>query len=173
MANPIVVVTKNGQFWVVNTSPPGTGPGSAAFTQYTIVEGTQADANNIPNGGGMSGPYSSIQAAYSVWRAEPRNQDVSTLTKIEQDLSLAEQDITKTGSGTGGFASNPKAIQNPLTGLAAIGDFFQRLTQANTWVRIGEGILGLILLAVGIARITHAVPVATKVAKAVGTKGLA
>ena len=65
------------------------------------------------------------------------------------------------------------ASGGPLAGLAAIGDFFQRLTQANTWVRIGEGILGLILLAVGVARITHAVPVATKVAKAVGTKGLA
>jgi hypothetical protein len=42
------------------------------------------------------------------------------------------------------------------TGLAAIGNFFGRLEQANTWVCVGETILGLILIAVGLARITDA-----------------
>ena len=73
---------------------------------------------------------------------------------------------------------NPKqalshALQNgPLSGLAAIGDFFQRLSQGATWVRVGEVVLGLIFLAVGVARITHAVPIATKVAKTVGAVGI-
>lgn len=58
-------------------------------------------------------------------------------------------------------------LPSPLSGLAAIGDFFHRLTEGNTWLRIGEGLLGIILIALGIARMTHAVPAATKIAKAV------
>ena len=59
------------------------------------------------------------------------------------------------------------------TGLAAIGNFFGRLEQANTWVCVGETILGLILIAVGLAKITDAVPVATAIAKKIGAVGLA
>lgn len=66
------------------------------------------------------------------------------------------------GAGTPGLGGG-----NPLTGLAAIGDFFARLSEANTWLRIGEGLLGVILIAVGVARLTHAVPIATKIAGAV------
>jgi hypothetical protein len=38
----------------------------------------------------------------------------------------------------------------PLTGVAAIGDFFSRLGQANTWIRVGEVVAGLILLGIGL-----------------------
>lgn len=64
-------------------------------------------------------------------------------------------------------AAQAAASANPLSGLAAIGDFFSRLSQANTWLRIGEGLLGIILIAVGLAKMTHAVPAATKIARAV------
>lgn len=37
-----------------------------------------------------------------------------------------------------------------LAGLPAIGDFFNRLTQAHTWLRVGEVVAGLILLYVGL-----------------------
>lgn len=154
MANPVVVKHKTGQFWVVNTSPPGSGPGGAASTQYTIVEGTQDDANNLPNGGGISGPYSTIAAAYKVWKAEPQNQDVSTLTQIEQYLSLAEQDITHTGSGQLGLAGNPQAIQNPLSGLAAIGAALAKLvgylSDLAMWKSLGWLLLGAILILAGV-----------------------
>lgn len=40
-----------------------------------------------------------------------------------------------------------------LTGLAAIGDFFSRLTQANTWIRVAEVVLGLGLIVVGLAHL--------------------
>lgn len=72
--------------------------------------------------------------------------------------------------GSTGAGGAPK---NVLQGLAAIGDFFQRLTQANTWIRAGEILLGLVFFAAGLARITHAVPIATRIATAVGTRGLA
>lgn len=37
-----------------------------------------------------------------------------------------------------------------LGGIAAIGDFFARLTEPNTWVRIGEFVAGVILIYVGV-----------------------
>lgn len=64
-------------------------------------------------------------------------------------------------------------VPNPLGGLAAIGAFFSDLSNANTWVRVGEGLLGLVLIAVGVARITHAVPIATSIAGKVGAVALA
>lgn len=152
--SPVVVKTKNGQFWVVNTSPPGSGPGGSSATEYTIMEGTQADTQTLPNAGGISGPYKTVAAAYKVWKAEPQNQDVSTLTKIEQYLSLAEQDITHTGSGASGFAGNPQAIQNPLSGLAAIGAALAKavgyLSDLALWKSIGWLLLGAVLILAGV-----------------------
>jgi hypothetical protein len=65
----------------------------------------------------------------------------------------AEQDVAKTVPG--GRA------------LDAISNFLGDLTQSSTWLRIAEGILGVVLIAVGIARITNAVPIATKIARTV------
>lgn len=79
---------------------------------------------------------------------------------------------TPTGSQSQGLS---QAIPN-VAGAAASGisqSILGPLFQANIWIRVGEVVLGLVILAVGLARITHAVPVATKIATAVGTKGLA
>jgi hypothetical protein len=53
-----------------------------------------------------------------------------------------------------------KKVQNPqpspenpvpaLSGLNAIGDFFARLTEASTWIRVGEVVAGGLLLYVGV-----------------------
>ena len=45
------------------------------------------------------------------------------------------------------------ARHSNLSGLAAIGDFFHRLTEASTWIRVGEVLLGLALITVGLAHI--------------------
>lgn len=59
------------------------------------------------------------------------------------------------------------SIPNPLSGIAAVGDFFQRLTQAATWLRIFEIGIGILLVGVGIASMTKAVPLATGIARMV------
>lgn len=46
--------------------------------------------------------------------------------------------------------SLPAGIGPNLGGVAAIGDFFNRLTEKNTWIRVGEVIAGLILVYIGI-----------------------
>lgn len=46
-------------------------------------------------------------------------------------------------------------IGDPLAPLGQIGDFFHRITEKETWTRIGEVALGGILLYVGVRAITH------------------
>jgi hypothetical protein len=93
--------------------------------------------------GTRHGPYSSLAAA---------DQEAATLQQDNQTVS---------GSVKAGVSS-----LNPLSGIAS---FFQ----ANIWIRVGEVVLGLILIAIGVAQLTHAVPAATKVAKKVGAVALA
>jgi hypothetical protein len=62
------------------------------------------------------------------------------------------QSIGHQGPGNNPVTNAVKKITDPLQ---AIGDFFSKLGQANLWIRVGEVILGVILLAVGAARITH------------------
>ena len=59
--------------------------------------------------------------------------------------------------------------KSPLGGIAAIGDFFGRLTEANTWIRVAEFVLGAALIIVGLAKLasgTAAGKAALKVGKA-------
>jgi len=63
---------------------------------------------------------------------------------------------------------------NPITGaigkaVPGVSGFFGALTQASTWERVGQVLLGLILIAIGLARMTSALPAATKIAKMAGT----
>jgi len=62
---------------------------------------------------------------------------------------------TLVGSGVPNAAAKaaeslPK-VSNPLT---AIADFFGALSQANTWIRVAEVVLGVVLLGVGLAHLT-------------------
>jgi hypothetical protein len=145
MAVQIRHVTRSttGQWFVINTSPPSGSP-----TIYTVMEGTEAQAQAY--GGGYSGPYTTLAAADQVAAGRPPN-------------AAAPGPLPGTSISPGGGIS----ASNPLTGLAAIGDFFQRLTQASTWLRVGEVLLGAILIGVAMARITHAPNAISKAVKAV------
>lgn len=76
------------------------------------------------------------------------------------DGLIAELQVGATAVGSVG------GIGNPLTGLAAIGDFFGRLSEANTWLRVGEVLIGIILLGIGVARITGAQNIVSTAVKA-------
>lgn len=141
------------QWWLIGYLPIG-GP-----AKYVPFQGTRAQAQaqaNLAVNGTLNGPYTSKPDAQAAIKGLPAS--------LQQTPTGAEQAVGQAAK---------KATGGLLKGLEAIGDFFQRLTQANTWIRAGEVVVGLILLAAGLARITHAVPAATRVARAVGTKGLA
>jgi hypothetical protein len=108
------------------------------------MEGTQNDALNLPNGGGIEGPYKSLSAANGIASNRPENANAPT--------------------GIPGLSINPGGgvtVNNPLTSLE---QFLSELSNPHLWMRVGEVVLGLLLIAVGIAELTDAVPVATKIA---------
>lgn len=72
----------------------------------------------------------------------------STASKTWGDL----KDEVNSAKGLANAAVNSL---NPLGGLF----------QANIWLRVAEVGLGIILLAVGVAKLTNAIPIATKIAK--------
>lgn len=129
--------------------------------------------------GNLSGRnYTLAQAYTSYLQKNPGTDPFSAYNEVVTGLEeLGAVPAAIAGAASAGVtgaanaaAAIPAAVSSlsPLTGLAAIGDFFQRLTQASLWERVGEVVLGLILIAVGVAHLTHAVPLATKVAKAAG-----
>jgi hypothetical protein len=52
--------------------------------------------------------------------------------------------------GPGGNINPANAFSN-LGGINAIGDFFNRLTEPNTWVRVGEVVAGILLVYLGLS----------------------
>lgn len=58
---------------------------------------------------------------------------------------------TSAGGGLPGTS-----LGNPLSGIQAVGDFFARLTDLNTWIRVGEFVLGALLLIAGALRLSGA-----------------
>lgn len=71
------------------------------------------------------------------------------------------------GVSTSTVGSSGGHLPNPLSGLAAIGDFFGRLTQSATWIRVAKVITGGLLLVVGLAHMTGASNAAAQAARRV------
>lgn len=75
-------------------------------------------------------------------------------------LGLGQGVGSAVGSAVGGIGNVAQSTANalptsPLTGINSIGDFFQRLSQANTWIRVGEVIAGLFVLYLGVSALTR------------------
>jgi hypothetical protein len=62
--------------------------------------------------------------------------------------------LSPANPNTGGGSNPLNAVMAPFKGLEAVGAFFNKLSEANTWLRIGEGLLGIVLIAVGLAKLT-------------------
>lgn len=117
--------------------------------------------------------YPAGSAGDKAMRARRPYNDPTFQTVVYWKGPFATEAEAKKAQNPQQYSPNPlkdpgQSGSSPFGGLAAIGDFFARLGQPNTWIRAGEVVLGLILIAVGLARITKAVPVATKIAKTVG-----
>lgn len=71
------------------------------------------------------------------------------------------------GSAAGNAADAAAALGQGVakaTGTALSSNPLAALFNAHIWIRVGEVALGLILIAVGVAKLTNAVPLATKIA---------
>jgi hypothetical protein len=119
------------------------GSGTRVVQAATAAAAAAAVVQEVPGAkvGAVNGPYAT--------QAQAEQQQAKD--------SQAQAAGTETSSGGTGTSSNPKTnvnVPSPLTGLAAIGDFFQRLTQASTWIRVAKVITGGMLLIVGLVHIT-------------------
>lgn len=117
---------------------PGIAGAGTPFPQYGVGGGKPGSsagwkiitANN--NADKMAG----IARGYFVWFSS---------------RSSAQSFIQEESSPLGSGASD---IGNPLSGLNAIGDFFQRLTQKATWERVAEFAAGALILYIGLKALT-------------------
>jgi hypothetical protein len=140
--------------WYYNTE-------SGQLTQGNNVENF---ANNLFGGLGwhelnIAGNATGQQAAAEAKKEFPNGKTPSYAPVTPASIA---------SSATSSAASTLSGILGPIAGaLAPLADFFGRLTQAHTWQRIGEGLLGVILIAVGLAHMTKAVPIATAIASKV------
>jgi hypothetical protein len=123
------------EWWVVNqVSRPGGARGPQS-TNYVVVQATNRPTNAV------AGPFQT--------KADAENWQTGANTAGNSP-----------GSVTGGVTD---ALAK-ATGIDAIGTFFNDLEQGNTWLRIAEGALGIILIAVALAKLTGADNVIAKTA---------
>lgn len=144
--------TNTNPWWAVYWNQPQTGRGAVAKNGHNIVQAG-----------------SSAEAAAAVQGQEPAGTViVNTLgpyaTQAAAQTVASNPDTSVTGATVSGAADN---IPNPLSGLAAIGAFFSKLGNAKLWERIAEVALGLVLIAVGVAKIVPSFTPAAAVARAV------
>lgn len=112
-------------------------------------------------GMGWHGPFATEQDLANFYnKNKPKNPGWKAPSGIVSNIINSSENWMSNGS----FNKSPIGLSNPLTGVNAIGDFANRLTKASTWERVGEVLLGVILISIGVAHLTNAVPVATKIA---------
>jgi hypothetical protein len=134
--------------WYVEliTSPKtGTGDVTAIVKQFASAQAFQAATGALPS-----------QTMPAGYRQEP---DTGFPTKAAAQAFAATFNKSGVGKGATGAVPYNDYINaglpgsNPLSGLSAIGDFFSRLTEASTWLRIAEAVLGIGLIIVGLAKL--------------------
>jgi hypothetical protein len=146
------------------TLPPLTGftdADTVAYIDSRLTAAQRAEFNTYYQAALNQDPSVTPFQAYEAWiTGTALSTGIGTAgTALGQVPEAAAEGAAKAAAGL--------SFSNPLDFLGEVGDFFHRLTEASTWERIGEVLLGVMLVCVGIAKLTHAVPAATQIAGAV------
>jgi hypothetical protein len=107
--------------------------------------------------------YATLAQAQAHVNASPTALQQATLQGLKAESMLP------IGAGTSGDLSTPTSTGGVTGLIAKASAFMDDLTSGAFWLRLAEVVIGLLLIAVGVAELTHAVPIATKVAKTVGS----
>ena len=100
------------------------------------------------------------------WHEYPDVAAMNAAVAAHPGWARPTSNLAKATGQAAGQAANAASKAAGLTGLAAIGDFFQRLSQANTWIRVGEVLLGLALIIIGLAKLAEGTPLGHAALKA-------
>jgi hypothetical protein len=107
------------------------------------------------------------QMLNNLWRAGGQDQAdslaLSHFMKMDRNAIRDLGNLATPNTDPNKVNRNPGIVPTPS--LVSVTGFLSALANPNTWLRVAEVGLGVILLAVGIAKLTNAVPVATKIAK--------
>jgi hypothetical protein len=122
--------------------PIGVGS-NAGYPQYGVGGGTP----------GSSAGWKTVKASNLLQKQNFMNQGYL----VWFPTAAAANSFISSESSTYSSGTGPA---NPLAGVADIGDFFHRLTESATWVRVGEVGLGVILLYAGVKALTQGSAVA-------------
>lgn len=135
-------------------------PITEGFWIYNTIDGTIKHVNFAQWFGGYS--------ALGYWRGFTNKPDAEKYKKDHPPLKNNDKSPGNIVSGivAPGTSGTPTAGLPGAGSLTDISGFVSALTQRNTWLRIGEGILGLLLVGIGIAAVTRGTPVGAAVRKA-------
>ena len=116
---------------------PGIVGPSSGYPEYGVGGGTPGNPTgwNIVVANNATEKMQFAQNGYLVW--------FTTRAAAQAEIS----------SESSAFGSGQP--QNAIPGLTDIGDFFHRLTEGSTWVRVGETVVGVIILYAGIRAVAH------------------
>ena len=86
-------------------------------------------------------------------------------TKAQADEYLRKHPAKGKNNPIGGIVDPLGTGKNQVQSIPGVGaltdinGFVSALTQRNTWMRIGEGVLGLLLIGIGVAALTKGTPI--------------
>ena len=102
---------------------------------------------NVNSKGVVVGPYNSA----------PTGMNLTTL------IGYPTQAAAQTAANQ--LSTIPQKVN--AIGSSVVNDTLKPLFNANIWLRVAEVIAGLLLVAIGVAELTKAIPLATKIAETV------
>jgi hypothetical protein len=136
------------------------------YPEWYVINASPYDIGQVNNDGEKYGVEATNWPASVIFFQTEAEASAYSVSKGGAGSAGPTATTSKAADAAVSTASNVTNLAIP--GVSQIGTFFSSLGEANTWIRFGEVVLGLILLGIGVARLTHAIPVATQVAKTVG-----
>lgn len=130
-----------------NIRIPGSGVGSGPSLQQYAKD----FENKFPgkNAGQAFLDYAAGHPNLTATQDATAFADMIAISGVDKAVQLAISKWGGIAAGIGSGAAAAGTVPNPLSGIAGIGDFFQRLTEQNTWIRVAEFLVGGILVIVG------------------------
>jgi len=126
--------------------PVGTNPPKARIAK--VVVGSPAD-----KAWGGNGSYQGWQVFMGPFPSEAAAKSAHPSSGLSAILDMTQAGLSAANVPGAGIV---KAISNPIGAITDINNFLSRLTSVNTWIRVGEFVLGALLILAGALKLSGA-----------------